>query len=428
MVKVITTVGTSLFTNYLRIDNSIRNNFESIEDKKYVDRKVYNDEVESIKKKFISLEKNLNLSAEVKTLLKLKEELKDELDVYLFTTDSITSKLAADIIKEKFTDEFSFKETKIIEGLQTKDFDEYDSIGFLRLITAFKQIVDKSRDEKTELYLAISGGYKAIIPPLTILGQIYDVQLVYIYEESDELIYFPSLPVHFDWSLAEQFYPFLQEIAQGKIIHKNDSIVEMEEMKLIREINSKYKITPLGNIFKEYIEAEMPLADNTLGFFVEYKLMEYYMKNHYKNQFSSVSHSERIESNGNRREIDLILRNLSNNEIVIVESKSFLQVYREKDFEKLKEQISGQINILFNGNYNPTDYILIVHHTHFLKYDMLQNKLSEIKKIINIVHSRINFRAFSLKINLNLRDRSYYKNPYQKFLSNPIELKEIKLN
>lgn len=428
MVKVITTVGTSLFTNFLKNDSSIKNNFESIEDKKYVDRKAYKDEVESIKKKFISLEKNLNLSAESKTLLKLKEELKEELEVYLFASDSITSKLAADIIKEKFIEDFSFNETKIIEGLQTKDFDEYDTIGFLRLITAFRQVVDKSREEKTKLFLAISGGYKAIIPPLTILGQIYDVQLVYIYEESDELIYFPSLPVHFDWSLAEQFYPFLQEIAQGKTIYKNDSIVEMKEMKLIRELNSNYKITPLGNIFKEYIESEMPLADNTLGFFVEYKLMEYYLTNPYKNRFTSVSHSEKIQSDGKHREIDLILRNSLNNEIVIVESKSFLQVYREKDLEKIKEQISEQIRILVKGEYNPIDYILVVYRTESLRVELILNNLNKLKKVIYDIHPGINFNTFSLKINLNLRNRSYYKNPYQKFLANPIELKEIQLN
>ncbi|MEW6006315.1 MAG: hypothetical protein AB1695_13475 [Stygiobacter sp.] len=428
MIEVIVTVGTSLITNYLKKDNSIRSQYEILIDQPYSNWKEYSAEINKIKSDLNKVLKNSDLSAEIKTLVKLKDDLNQNLQVYLFCTDTILSKLAADIIKEKYDDEFEFKEIKIIEGLQTSDFQKYDSTGYLRLISSFKQIVLKDSHGNKSVYLAISGGYKAIIPPLTILGQLYNTQLVYVYEESDDLIYFPSLPVHFDWSLAEQFYPYLQDIAKGKKINDNGVIEEMKELRVIRKSNERYKITPLGELFKEYIDSELPLADNTLGFFVEYKLMEYFLINPYQNRFKSVVHSKKIEFNGNHREIDLILKDDIKNEIVVIESKSLLQVSREKDFEKLKNQIEAQLNILVNGKFPVTEYHLSIHHTHFFNFESIKTNLIELKKLVEQKNSEILFKVYSLKININLRNRNYYNNPYQKFLALPIKLEEIKIN
>jgi putative CRISPR-associated protein (TIGR02619 family) len=428
MIKVIVTIGTSLFTNYLKNNNSFKSQFETLSDLPYSSRNDYTSEIEKIKKDFNSVQKNHELSAEIKTLVKLKEEMGDQLEIYAFTTDTILSKLAADIIKDKYQDEFQFRETKIIEGLQTVDFHKYDTVGFSKLISSFKQVVFKQTDKKIATYLVISGGYKAIIPPLTVLGQIYDVQLVYIYEDSDDLIHFPSLPIHFDGSLAEQFYPYLQNIVQGKQVFNKDILHEMKDFRLVKENNQKYKITAFGELFKEYIESELPLANNTLGFFVEYKLLEYYLNNPYENRFFSVSRSKYIEFNGRRKEIDLILKDEINNEIIVVESKSFLQIYRENDFEKLKNQIEGQLSILVNGNFPVVQYHLLIHHTHKLYEDMIIPNLEKIKILVEKMGKEIQFIPVSLKVNVNLKDRSYYKNPYQKFLSGEINLKEIKIN
>lgn len=426
MIKVIVTVGSSLFTNYLKNNNSFKSQFETLSDLPYSSSKDYTPEIEKIRKDFNSVQKNPKLSAEINTLVKLKEEVGDQLELYAFTTDTILSKLAAEIIKEKYQDEFNFKEIKIIEGLQTADFQKFDSVGFSRLISGFKQVVLNQSDEK-ETYLAVSGGYKAIIPPLTILGQIYNVQLVYIYEDSDDLIYFPSLPIHFDTSFAEQFYPHLQDIMQGKNVYENDILTEMKEFRLVRENNHKFKITALGEMFKQYIDSELPLADNTLGFFVEYKLLEYYLNRPYQDRFKSVSHSQHIEFNNNKREIDLILKDEVKNELIIVESKSFLQVLRDKDFDKLKTQIKAQLEILINGNFPVIEYHLSIHHIHSFNYNILMPNLKKIKNLIEQNGKNIKFKADSLKVDVNLRDRNYYKNPYQKFLSHEINLKEIKI-
>lgn len=426
MIKAIVTVGTSLFTNYLKNNKSFLNEYERLIDEPYSNYGSFSHEVNKIKSDLDKKAKDIDLSAEIKTLVKLKEELSEKIEVYLFSTDTILSKLASEIIKAKYNDEFDFREIKVIEGLQTKDFTKYDSIGFLRLVGAFKKFIQTISDEKCETYLLISGGYKAIIPPLTILGQLYNMKLVYVYEESEELIYFPKLPIHYDWSLAEQYYPFLQLIAQGRKLDNNEILEEMSELHLLRKSNHNFKLTSLGQLFKEYIESELPIADNTLGFFVEYKLLEHFLKNPYKKCFNPISHSEKISFQNEQREIDLILEDGIDNKIII-ESKSFLQFFRENDLDKLKKQVAAQINIIVNGNFNVKEYHLIIHHTHFFKFSIINENLLEIKKLVENNDSNIQFKAFSLKINIDLKNRSYFKNPYQKFLALPIELKEIKL-
>jgi len=427
MIKVITTVGTSLFENFKKKNSLIRQNCEALEGKEFSKLKDYKSEAENIKKEFLTAGNDYNASAEIKTLMKIKEEERDDLEVYFLCTDTILSNLAAQIIKEKFSKEFISKEIFSVQGLQIDDFNTYDTVGFSNLINKFKQYVKVAEQENTRLFLNLSGGYKAIIPPLTILGQIYRVPLTYIYEDSNDLIYFPSLPIHFDWSLAEEYYPYLQEITKGEQIKVDKTTKEMKELHIIKQKENEIKITPLGKIFKDYVESEMPLANNALGYFVEYKLFEYYLENIYENRFKNVTHSKRIENKNEKREIDLILKDESSGQIVTLESKSFLQVYRSNDFQKLIEQINAQIKILKEGSYNLYQYHLAIYHTKPLPDIRLKKQLSELKTMIeNAFDNKIKFKAFQVRVDLNLEDRDYYKNPYQKFLSQPILIRELK--
>lgn len=428
MIRVITTVGTSLFENFLEQNNVIRKHYDTIKTKLFSDYDNYKSEIEFIKKQLSSFVKNQNSSAEVKTLFKIKEYEKESLEVYFLCTDSIVSKVAAESIKEALNDVISIKGIYVIDGLQIYDHTKYDTVGFPNLISKFKELaINNSNSDK--VILNISGGYKAIIPPMVILGQIYDIQLVYIYEQSEELIYFSSLPIHFDWSLAESYYPYLQEISIGKPVPTNELITEMLEMFLIRRVKSYYKITPLGKIFKDYIESEMPIANNTMGHFVEYKLFEYFNENPYEGRFNNVKHSKKIVNGSIHREIDLIMKDESTGEIVILESKSFLQINNPENFKKFKKQFESQLEILKNGGYKLYEYHLLIHHINYFNKDKIKSNLTKLNEVIKQnFNQEVKLKVFFYRVDLRLRDRNYFKNPYQKFLSQPVKLEEIKIS
>lgn len=251
MIHIITTVGTSIFTNYKhedvkfelekqKIDFSIEdaykkllkeNNNTTYKDKIYQKvtenflsgfskKKIIkkNDWSERIEIKWETAENdkhNYDCCAETKTIQKIfelvNEKAKDEtkqnkFKIHLICTDTALSKVAGKII-EKFyekNDRFTIELHEPITGLQVHNPDKFKDEGINNLITKIKEIKDKDND----VILNISGGYKALIPILTIIGQLENIPLKYIYEESEALIEIGQLPVNYDWFLIETMKPF----------------------------------------------------------------------------------------------------------------------------------------------------------------------------------------------------------------------------
>ena len=137
MKKVITMVGTSIFENYFEEeseDKISRGYFEDLQEKRAKEFDLEKGKIQSLRdaiKEWIGSRKDkgrANLSAEVKSLLKLKEELKDDdFEVYLLYSDTILSKLASQLIEEILQDlGFDSKKiyTRLIKCLQVQDREE----------------------------------------------------------------------------------------------------------------------------------------------------------------------------------------------------------------------------------------------------------------------------------------------------------------
>ncbi len=118
----------------------------------------------------------------------IQEEIKDSLEVYLIATETILSRIAAEIIQTKLngynagggkTNNVFFEADKeapecdVIQGLDVKNADEFSNTGLPNLIERLKEI----GINKEKIILNITGGYKGVIPYLTILGQVYKVLL-----------------------------------------------------------------------------------------------------------------------------------------------------------------------------------------------------------------------------------------------------------
>ena len=83
------------------------------------------------------------ISAEIKSLLKLKNQEKGDLEVYLITTDTVASNLAAEIIKSFFAnnDKIRIAEIIKIKNLQVKDFKRFEK-GEDNLIRTIADLMD----------------------------------------------------------------------------------------------------------------------------------------------------------------------------------------------------------------------------------------------------------------------------------------------
>jgi hypothetical protein len=86
-----------------------------------------------------------------------------------------------------------------INGLQVDDPDRFRRDGIRNLFAAADDICRPFLDAAVPgIVLNVTGGYKSVVPYLTLYGLINRLPVVYIFERSDRLLTLPSAPVAFD--------------------------------------------------------------------------------------------------------------------------------------------------------------------------------------------------------------------------------------
>lgn len=226
MKKVITMVGASIFENYLKEkrDENTSAHLEYLKNKRSGD-------LEKEKERYKRLQKNINswvegkvnrtpedISAEIKSLLKLKEYLKDEFEIYLLCSDTILSILAGEIVNESLKKLKKFEKdevyVKVIEKLQIWDLKDF-RMGMSNLISKIYNITGGNWGN---VVINITGGYKATIPYLTILAQINQCPIYYIFEDTESLIEVPNIPLTMEWFNCDELLNYsekLEELRKG---------------------------------------------------------------------------------------------------------------------------------------------------------------------------------------------------------------------
>ncbi len=228
-MKVITMVGTSVFENYFENNNNsgVKNYYDDLKnlrENEYVRNKT---KIEIIKKaitNWINKQKDkFNISAEIKSLTKISEELKEYLEVYLLASDTVLSRIGGEILQEfipKIVPKYEVKKLEIIKDLQIWDSKDFDK-GMSNLISKIYEISDEYWDN---VVINITGGYKATIPYLTILAQINNCPIYYIFEDTDALIKIPNIPFSkdwFDWEEISKYNEAFLKLEKG-IDNKSD--------------------------------------------------------------------------------------------------------------------------------------------------------------------------------------------------------------
>jgi len=255
MKKIIAMVGASLFENYLdksSDDTLFRNYLEDLRDKRTEEYEEEKDRINQIKKRinqWLSSEKIIfSASAEIKSLLKLRELLRDNLEIYLLASDTIISKIAGEVLRETLSKLSKLNNSKVhldvIKNLQVKDRDKFARSGMVNLIRKVYQIADEYWEN---IVINITGGYKATIPYLTILAQVNRCPIYYIFEETDALIEIPYIPLDIRWSLFEKYEKFFAKI-EREDVSKVERIEEdyKEVNSLLERADSLVCLNPLG--------------------------------------------------------------------------------------------------------------------------------------------------------------------------------------
>ena len=222
MKTLITPVGTSLFTNYLdkNGDSAFSHNYETIRRSPALEWNAYDCEIEDLKTssfEFIKKEKE-SASAELQSIAKIQDKLKEDLDVRFLASDTIASRLAAEILADDTATEIlgnnvsveCDRETNVIKGLQVENSKAFSNEGMSNLIQEINLISNNAGGYQA-LAINITGGFKATLPYLTILAQLYRIPLYYTFEDTEALITIPQAPLVIDWGLIERYSDVLRK-------------------------------------------------------------------------------------------------------------------------------------------------------------------------------------------------------------------------
>lgn len=307
---------------------------------------------------------------ELRKSLKESEEL--TLTIHLLCTDTILSPLCAEVITrylkgkgynvnfEQVSEnetviskikEQGFSSDYIIKDLRVDSKEKFEESGFHSLIKQVKEVA-----KKQDCILNITGGYKALIPVLTIIAQLEELEINYLYQdEKSELLEIPALPIGFDWIKAELYAHLLNGDALNTYDTNSDEFKELIRLKLVENVKGKIKPTFFGGLLKSYFEQKMPDSPSYLGDFAEYKIFEHFINFPYQTRYSKVQKgvkhylnkngtdvyenkpSELPQADYEEVEFDLVLVDVCTQDYVIVESKFYKQVNDLSD--KIKKRI-----------------------------------------------------------------------------------------
>lgn len=150
-------------------------------------------------------------SAELNALQRLPVGPGDE--VVLLATDTADGRACAEAVKDVLREHFSISNIVIerIEGLQVRDADLLRRVGLANLTRRLVHYLDDpQRRYGGGCVLCPNGGFKGVVPFLTILGMIYRAPVIYVFEFAETLIKLPPLPIGFATDLFERAMPALR--------------------------------------------------------------------------------------------------------------------------------------------------------------------------------------------------------------------------
>lgn len=492
-ITIITTVGTSMFTNYKRNDqyqtawNRIRT--ETFSDSNW---QGLTDDIEEIQTAIEDW--NQFSCAELDTIEAIKHSYGKNVEHHLLCSETIAGVLAGKILEKKLD---GVKSNDIIEKLQTNIVEDFKETVFLKLVETvqgiaqpinlerqaiailkaldtgnikdfrkvleekindepFKTLFTKEKEtwkdhinservakeiakiENKKVVINYSGGYKAVIPYLTILGQLYNYDLAYMHEDSNRdakgLIDVKRLPFNFDVSLAEQFYPYLDvlsytvrdeyaltgndiQLTKDMVIDKAE--LQIEQMKAYQLLDNENKVTAFGTLILNYIKESNAISKSTLGFYCEYKMFEYFY-DHHKDDYLRIERSFEPKKDDKRNpgikyigDADLRLDvKLDDSETLFdwVEIKGFGGLFERKNdnfrvIQRISDRHAYKTDNFEGKQINKYKFIFYKHEHDSL--DLVLDIIKEMKsKFVNV-----EVYYFTIKLNQN-------NNPFQSFMQN----------
>lgn len=270
MIWIVTTVGVSMFNNYRQHKpGDIDPIYNALEIKSAGEWESNQGRIEELRAKVGRwAHDDDNACAEIKSITKIIRQLKTKCIVRLLASDTILSRLAAEIIKDRLHGkeinglkvEVAFElDRDVIPGLQVHDRKLFERTGLIELVGRMDLMYSDN------VVFNITGGYKGTIPYLSLIAMVNSIPLYYIFEGTDELIRIPQVPIDINWSMFEKYAYVLEKLEQGILDwpqFKREHDIGEDFQACFWEEDGMAELNAIGRIFwerfKRFIRVKVP--------------------------------------------------------------------------------------------------------------------------------------------------------------------------
>jgi putative CRISPR-associated protein (TIGR02619 family) len=201
-------------------------------------------------------------SAELSSLLKddiLKPKSGDS--IFLVHTNTLMATACAEFInKEMVKQGYQHIELKPLHGMSDVSGSDFYKKGLPNLIHTLVELINNAQPE---FVLVPTGGYKAIIPYFVLIGILYKIPCRYIYEDSNNVIELPPLPLHADlsqWTGLEAILESLEKKGYTAIdewsLPRKAGIIGMIHNLLIEDEDNLLKKSPLCDLLEKRVQED----------------------------------------------------------------------------------------------------------------------------------------------------------------------------
>lgn len=170
---------------------------------------------------------------------------------YFLASHTVKGLLAARVLRDFCSEHYqaNTSSVRLIQGLQVEDERKFRLEGLPSLIQIIYELLNNAKDKRLKAILNPTGGFKAAIPYITLVGMIQQVEVGLIHETSKSLISLAGLPIALDLSEIRQISSVLEQTdaAQQEGIHRTKLT---QELGLSR--NELIESHPLWSLFEYY--------------------------------------------------------------------------------------------------------------------------------------------------------------------------------
>jgi len=267
---LITPVGTSIFGNYLDEGpggGAERRHYDKIENEpgdRWTDREQRIEQLRQDRTLRDWIQATEEASAEIESIRKIVEQEGEPITVQLLASDTIESRLAAELIRDyaQIDDvEFVFNpDQDQVADLQVFDDNQFAD-GVRNLVRRLRTLLEDrgelmGRESGGACAINITGGYKATLPYLTVLGELYDVPLHYKFEDADGLLSIPQVPITLDDDLFQEheseFSALEAGVSDWRAFEEQNHEFASRARNLIEVADNVALLSPLGELFWGY--------------------------------------------------------------------------------------------------------------------------------------------------------------------------------